>query len=208
MKKLAFIGAGGQGGAVLPMVDQSDYNFVGYYDDRDITEYDGFPILGKVSDVKPDLESGKIDHIFIAIGSNSIRRKIYDELGEQHQEKLINVVSNTATIMSSASIIGKGTFVGHNAYVGPKSVVHANSIVNTGAIVEHDCIVGEHSTVAPRATLNGFVILGEEAYIGSGAVVVPTKQICAKATVGAGAAVIRDITEPGVYVGVPTERVK
>lgn len=208
MKKLAFIGAGCQADAVLPMVDQFEYRFVGFYDDKVTSEYDGYPVLGKLNEVKNDLDNGKIDCVFIAIGDNSVRRSVYDHLGEQYQKKLINIVSKTATILTNSSILGAGTFIGNNAYLGAKAEVGANCIINTGAIVEHHCKIGDHSTVATNATLNGVVTLGEEAYIGSGATVIQTKKICSKATVGAGAVVVKEINEPGVYVGVPAERIK
>lgn len=208
MKTLAFIGAGSHSDAVLPMVDHFEYRFMGYYDDKDITEYNEFPILGKLSDVKPALDNGDIDYVFIAVGDNDVRRNVYDELGKEHHGKLINIVSKTATVLSQDSLAGTGIFIGHNAFVGAKVEIHDNCVINTGAVIEHHCKIGPHCNIAPNSTLNGIVTLGEEAYIGSGAIVIQSKTICAKAMVGAGAVVVKDIEESGTYVGAPARRIK
>lgn len=45
-------------------------------------------------------------------------------------------------------------------------------------------------------------------HIGAGATVKNNLIICEKTVVGAGAAVVRNIEEPGTYVGVPARRIK
>jgi acyl carrier protein len=59
--------------------------------------------------------------------------------------------------------------------------------------------------VAPNAVLNARVVLGDGAYVGSNASILPEITIGAWATVGAGSAVVQDVPELASAVGVPAE---
>jgi len=56
--------------------------------------------------------------------------------------------------------------------------------------------------------ISGNVTINEKVYIGTGTVVLEKINICSNVTIGAGAVVTKDITEPGTYVGVPAVRIK
>jgi acetyltransferase-like isoleucine patch superfamily enzyme len=45
----------------------------------------------------------------------------------------------------------------------------------------------------------------DSVWIGAGATVINNVNICGGCTIGAGAVVIKDIDEPGTYVGVPAK---
>ncbi len=49
--------------------------------------------------------------------------------------------------------------------------------------------------------------VGNGTWIGAGAVVSNNVSICGEVTVGAGAVVVKDITESGTYVGVPARKI-
>ena len=63
--------------------------------------------------------------------------------------------------------------------------------------IGNDVFIGANVTLLDGGTS------GDGAVIGAGAVVSNNVNICGGCTVGAGAVVIRDIDEPGTYVGVP-----
>ena len=81
-------------------------------------------------------------------------------------------------------------------------------IINTGAVIEHDNFLQNYVHVSPNAALAGTVHVGERVHVGVGACVKNNTNITADVTVGAGAAVVKDITEAGVYVGVPARRMR
>jgi sugar O-acyltransferase (sialic acid O-acetyltransferase NeuD family) len=116
------------------------------------------------------------------------------------------VVSPNAILRDSQ--IGEGTFVGDGVVVNPGSRVGECCILNTHAVVEHDCSIGELVHIAPGATLGGGVTVGARSLIGLGANVLNQVSIAGGTIVGAGATVVRDIVEPGVYVGCPARKVK
>jgi serine acetyltransferase len=51
-------------------------------------------------------------------------------------------------------------------------------------------------------------VIGDCVYIGTNAVIREGVHICDGVTIGAGAVVLNDITESGVYAGVPAKKIK
>ena len=58
------------------------------------------------------------------------------------------------------------------------------------------------------AKLAGTVTVGPDTWVGIGAVVSNNLSICGGSFIGAGAVVVKSVTEPGTYVGVPARRIK
>lgn len=57
------------------------------------------------------------------------------------------------------------------------------------------------------AHLAGNVEVGNDTWIGAGAIIRNNICICENVIVGAGAVVVNDITQSGTYVGVPAKRI-
>lgn len=55
--------------------------------------------------------------------------------------------------------------------------------------------------------LAGAVKVGRGSWLGIGSIVSNNVNIISDSKIGAGAVVVRDITEPGTYVGVPVRRI-
>ncbi len=144
------------------------------------------------------LESGEPSYV-PAIGDN--RRR----MDECSRADVVSYVSAAAHIGRHAEV-GPGCFVGIGAHVGPQARIGRGTIVNTNAVVEHNVEVGEFCHIAPNSTVCGGCTIGELVLVGAGAVVKPCIKICAGAVIGAGAVVVDDMTEPGVYAGVPARR--
>ena len=80
--------------------------------------------------------------------------------------------------------------------------------LNLNVTVSHDCLIGDFATLAPGSHIAGSVHVGEGAWLGMGAVVnqgneASPRRIGAWATVGSGAAVVRDVPEGATHIGVP-----
>jgi len=81
-------------------------------------------------------------------------------------------------------------------------------IVNLNATIGHDCVIGDFVTISPGANISGNVTLGKRCYIGTGAAIIEGVTICDDVVIGAGCVVVRDISEPGTYVGCPAKKIK
>lgn len=200
-KKLIIIGASGHGKVIADIAIKNGYEIIGFLDDNEaIKSILGFPVLGKVADV---LKYQEVDEFVIAIGSNTIRKKI----AQQFNLKWATLIHPSAVIGMDVQI-GCGSVVMANAVVNPSAKVGEHCIINTGAIVEHDNILEDYVHVSPNAALAGTVHVGERTHIGIGACVRNNLEIADDVVIGAGAVVVKDILEKGVYVGVPVRKWK
>ena len=139
--------------------------------------------------------------VFVAIGDNAKRRKLAEG------KKLINVISKRAYVSLSAKL-ADGIFVGDGAHIGPLVQIGCGAIINTNAVIEHEDVIDDWTHVSVNATICGHVRVGKEVFLGAGSVVKDGIAICDNVTIGAGGIVIKNIGEKGIYVGVPTRRIK
>ena len=98
--------------------------------------------------------------------------------------------------MLQGAIVNAGTAVGQQA------------ILNTGSTIDHDCRIGNYAHVSPGANIAGGVVVGEGAHLGIGTCAIPCCSVGAWSVVGAGAAIVKDIPEKCVAVGVPARAIK
>ncbi len=142
--------------------------------------------------------------VHVAIGDAHARER---EAVALRPGMLAGVVHPRASISAHARV-SAGCFIAAQSVVGPCASLGVSVIVNHGAVVDHDVEVGDYSHIAPLVALGGAVRIGRCVFMGSGASVLPGRRIADGIVVGSGAVVIDDLTEPGVYAGVPARRVK
>ena len=105
--------------------------------------------------------------------------------------------------------------IGDDVDIGPYTVIHRGTLDSTKILsgckigaqnnIGHNCLIDENTVLAVGVILNGGVQVGNNCWFGSGALVKNHVSICEGTVVGMGAVVIKDITEPGIYVGNPAK---
>lgn len=193
MNRLTIIGASGHGKVVADIAGLNGYTDIVFLDDNENAEScGGYKVIGKTSSpVEGD--------IFVAIGNPTVRKRFSEG------RNLVTLIHPHAVIAGDA-VIGDGTVVMAGAVINPGAKIGKGAIINTCSSVDHDCVVGDYCHIAVGAHLCGTVNVGESAWIGAGATVSNNVSICSDCTIGAGCVVVKDITEPGTYVGVPARK--
>jgi UDP-perosamine 4-acetyltransferase len=158
------------------------------------------PYLGG-DDLLGQLREKGAAEAFVAIGANSVRRRLTEQVADLGYT-MRSIVSPHAYVAPTATV-GDGAVVLHRAVVGPYSSVGAGAIVNTAASLDHDCALGDFAHVAPGTHLAGGVTIAEGAFLGVGCSVIPGIAVGAWATAGAGATVVRDVPPGTTVVGTP-----
>jgi sugar O-acyltransferase (sialic acid O-acetyltransferase NeuD family) len=183
----------------------SGWRVVGVLDDREdapaVVEY---PHLGRLS--PEDLAASLLTRaggprFIVCVGDVGVRRRILEIPGLDHT-RAATIVHPTAFVSPSAKL-GCGVFVGPGAVVHTMATIGDHAIINTGTIIEHHCVVGENTHVGPGAVLAGGSRTGIDVLIGVGARVIPTLGVGDRATVAAGAVVVRDVAPGATVKGVP-----
>ena len=112
-----------------------------------------------------------------------------------------------------------GYRIGRDVFIGEDIIISDN-------IHDKKVIIGDRASIAPRVTLitssapnlskitpyvnisDGIIYIGNDAWIGAGAIILPNIIIGEGAVVGAGAVVTKDVPPFKVVVGVPAKIIK
>ena len=198
MNKLIIIGASGHGKVVADIARLNGYSDVVFLDDDEtIKECAGYPVVGKSTEAPAG-------EVFVAVGNAKIRKKLM----ERFKDRTHPILIHPSAVLAKDVKIGDGTVVMAGAVINPGAKIGKGCIVNTSSSIDHDCEVGDYSHISVGAHLSGTVIVGKDTWIGAGATVSNNVSICGGCMIGAGAVVIKDIDEPGTYVGVPAKQIK
>lgn len=207
MKNIALIGAGGHAKVVLDVIQANqNYKLIAFFDDKykTLEQIKGI-YYGPIDSIK-QIESIYDCKFIIAIGSNTLRKKIVKQLGLKTVQ-YETFVHPTAIISDSVSI-GFGTVIMAHAVINADTVIGNHVIINTAAVIEHENRIEDFVHISPSATLTGGVSINEGTHIGAGTTIIPSKQIGNWSIVGAGAIVIRDIPPFCTAIGSPVKIIK
>ena len=201
MKRLIIVGAGGFGREVLAWaLEHPDcgavWEPVGFLDDN-AAALDGFDcglsVLGPIDGHEPEPEI----YYVCAIGAPSIKRGVCEALLAVGAE-FIQLV-HPSVILGPRIVLGPGVVLCPRVTLTTDIQIGAFVAINCHSSVGHDVVIGDWATVSGHCDLTGGCGLSEEAFLGSGARILPLKQVAARSYVGAGSVVIRS-TRPGQRV--------
>jgi sugar O-acyltransferase (sialic acid O-acetyltransferase NeuD family) len=202
--KLLIIGASGHGKVVADIaLKMNQWESISFLDDNErLKSSMGIKVIGKSSDVVEFID----DHdIFIGIGNNTLREKIQNKL--EAEGASIPILIHPKAVIGGHVEVLSGTAVMAGVVINCCTRIGKGCIINTGASIDHDNIIEDYSHISPGAHLAGTVKVGQRSWLGVGSVVSNNVKITSGCKVGAGAVVVKDITEPGTYIGVPVRRV-
>lgn len=166
----------------------------------------GLPVLGAVDEVTgyPDAA------LVICAGKGASRRRIAGRLAFRGagDERFATIVHPTAvlpgrrdsTTLGAGSVLLAGTVLTADVTLGR----HVVSMPH--AVLTHDCTVEDFGTLCAGVVLGGAVAVGSEAYLGMACSVRQGVRIGRGATIGMGAAVVGDVPDGEIWVGVPARR--
>ncbi len=201
---LIIIGASGHGKVVADIaMKMNKWKNIAFLDDnQSLEKIMGIPVIGNSSKV---IEYKKNSDFFVAVGNNSTRERIQEGLLAQD----IPVVSliHPSAIIGMDVEIGLGTAIMAGVVINSSSIVGKGCIINSNSGLDHDNQIGDYVHISPRTHLAGTVKVGKGSWLGIGSVVSNNINICSGCQIGAGAVVVKDITESGTYVGVPVRRI-
>ena len=199
--KVILVGAGGHAKVIADIIVKSGDQLVGFLDDDSgKTSVLGYPVLGPVEAWQSFSRGVKF---LLAIGNHHVR----ETLAAQMAVDWYTAVHPSAQI-GMGVVIGEGSAVMANAVINSEARIGRHCIVNTATVVEHDNQIADYAHISVGARLGGTVSVGKACWIGIGAVVKNNLSICDGCMVGAGGVVVKDLFEPGIYMGIPARRAK
>ncbi|MBS3912910.1 MAG: NeuD/PglB/VioB family sugar acetyltransferase [Bacteroidetes bacterium] len=143
--------------------------------------------------------------LFVSIGDPAIRKKIVKRLGV---EAIYGSVIHYTSIVPESLNFGEGLIIAPGCILTCDLSIGKHVQLNLQTTVGHDTTIGDWVTTAPGVRISGNCNIGEEVYLGTNVSIRDGITICSKAIIGMGAVVVKNILEPGVYVGNPAVRIK
>ena len=202
--KLIIIGASGHGKVIADIaLKMNKWKSIMFLDDdENIKSSMGIDVVGKSADAYRYIKNYDI---FIAIGNNATREKIQEKL--EAEGASIPVLIHPMAVIGEQVEFGSGTAVMAGAIINCCTTIGKGCIINTGATIDHDNFIEDYVHISPGVHTAGTVKIGKGTWLGVGSKVSNNLNITSGCKVGAGAVVVKDITEAGTYVGVPARRV-
>lgn len=205
MKRLAIIGSSDLGQQIAyHAVADKHYLPVGFFDDFQAVGAirHGLPVLGGVEDVLRTFQEGQFDCLMIGIGYKHLgfRRQVYERFSGGIP---FGTIVHSSSYVDAGSTVGQGTIIYPGCTVDFNSHIGENALLNAGCIVAHDSRIGPNSFLSPGVNVAGFVEVSGEVILGIGTIVIDNIKIASGVRTAGGTVVAKDLTEPGLYAGVP-----
>jgi sugar O-acyltransferase (sialic acid O-acetyltransferase NeuD family) len=199
-KKIIIIGGGGFGREVFSIIDNNQYDVVGFLDK---TTGLNLPLpSGLIGDDRliPNLKTrGIADLVVVAIGNLQKRKEIFQTV-KKSGLSLPQIIHSSATVLTSIPL-GKGTIIYPGVVVMNDCKIGQGVLLNSGVTLGHDVTVGDFSSINPGAHIAGRIRIGKETLIGLGVSIRENVK-------GAGSLVLNDIPDNSVVYGLPAKIIR
>ncbi|MFN3557873.1 MAG: NeuD/PglB/VioB family sugar acetyltransferase [Brevundimonas sp.] len=198
--RIGLCGTGGFAREVAPLALIQGADGVAFVaPEADEAAVDGVPVIAQ-ADLPDDMA------LAIPIADAALRRRIDADL-RAGGRRFVSIVAPTC-LFRGPSQIGEGAILCDHVVITANVVIGRHFHANLFSYVAHDCVIGDFVTLAPRASVNGNVVIEDDVYVGTGAILkqgTPDRplRIGKGAVIGMGAVVTKDVPPGAVVVGNP-----
>lgn len=208
IKRIVVVGAGGLAREVAATVRllKDDYAFVGYA----VSDVDNPGKYASRDEIVGDFDwlrkhrGEKFDALVLGIGMPASRLAVAAQLEPDFApEWWPAVVDPSAKFDRDSCRLGHGVYIGGSVIGTVNLVFEPFSMAVLFCTLGHEAVVRRGAVIMPGVNISGGVDVGEGAMIGTGAQVLQYLKVGARAQVGAGAVVTRDVADGDTVVGVP-----
>lgn len=143
--------------------------------------------------------------VIVGIGDPTDRYNVVNRLSKDIN--YFSFIHSTARILYEESInIGEGSIICFGSVITCDVNIGKHCHLNLNTTVGHDTIIGDYFTSAPGVNISGNVTIGDRVYMGTNSSIKNRVHVCNDVIIGMGSCVVKDITEPGTYIGLPAKR--
>lgn len=195
------IGTGGHARVVAALLAANSIDVLGFFDFENGTPkpeiIDHSPLLGHLKDLEK--YKSKITRLYLAVGDNGKRRKIYERFRDFF--KMPALIHPSAVVERNVKV-GEASQICMGALLVSEAKIGRGCIINTGTSVDHESSVGDFVHLAPQVVVAGRTTIGEGTFVGMNASIGHNIRIGRDAVIGAGSIVLRDVPDGAKVLGV------
>lgn len=206
-KKLCIVGAGGFAREVLCcLIDASktpidDIAKIACFMVAD-EDYDTKSIMG-IDVISHSLFNPELYNVIVGVGDPVLRKKIVDSLPS---DTTFTTIIHPSAVISQWVEIGAGSIVTAGTIITCNVKIGRHAHLNLHTTIGHDCEIGDYFTTTPGTNISGNCKFGNGVYFGTNSAVRQGVEICNNVTIGMGGVVVKNISEPGIYIGNPVKK--
>jgi len=185
------------------LTHDSPHEVVAFTVDRDYLERDvclGLPVVAfeSVQETYPPRDFA----MFVPVSYQQVNRlraaKYHEAKAKGYQ--LLSFVSSRATTWPDLRI-GDNCFIFENNVIQPFVQIGSNVILWSGNHIGHHTEIQDHCFLASHIVISGSVIVEPYCFFGVNATIRDGIRIARESVIGAGALILKDTVERGVYIG-------
>jgi len=166
-----------------------------YVDDEYVND-----IARPISEFNPEERT-----MMVAVADSKDRETMVKRLPKETE--YFTFIHHAAIVFDLENIeIGEGSFIGAFSLITTNIKIGKHAILNRGNHIGHDTLIGDYLSMMPGAIISGNVKAGECLYMGTNSSIREKIEICNDVTVGLNSGVVKNIKEPGIYVGLPAKK--
>ena len=214
MKDIVIIGYGGFAKEVAFLIEEINkikktYNILGYVsaNENEIGIINGkFKVIMSENDL---INYNTKLCVAIGIGNPTTNYKIISNLKSKNPKLVFpNLIHPTVVADWDNIFLGEGNIICAGCILTTDIKIGSFNIFNLDITVGHDCAIGDYNVFNPSVNISGGVCIGNKVLLGTGSQILQNLNLVDEVVVGAGGVVIKDLLEPGTYVGVPVKKIK
>lgn len=200
MENLIIIGTSTTAKTIFQFVQHySLYNVLGFAVNeqyRTVETFCGLPVY-TIEKLDTFIDKSK-DKLFVAIQWNNLnadRKKVYENL-KQQGFSFANLISPNAIV--NGNIKGDNCWIADQVAIDFGAVIYNNVFIKVGAYISN-AIIFEHCFIGAKSLIAGGVTIGQQSFIGLGAIIFDFVQVGEKCIVGGATALKRNLNDFSVY---------
>lgn len=213
-KNLIIFGSGFQAKVIFnSIITNRKYKFLGFVDNKKINSTvltfnkKEYKIIDNLINCKNLKKIKKLNGI-IGIGSNFIRKKVFNEINKTKIKINWETIIFKNTNISKNVKIGNGSVIMGNVFINNNAIIGSHCIINSGSLIEHDNSFSDFSSTGPGVITGGDVTVGNLTHLGIGSIILNGKKIHSNSVIGAGSLVTKNCDSYSVYFGFPARKIK
>lgn len=144
--------------------------------------------------------------MIIAVGDSRSRFDVVQRLPKETTYSTF--IHPTALILDNNIEIGEGSFIGAYSILTTNIKIGKHALLNRANHIGHDTTIGDYFSAMPGAIVSGNVTIYDCVYMGTNSSIREKLSIHSLSTIGMNAAVVKNIKEPGTYIGIPAKKIK
>lgn len=153
---LLIIGAGGHGQCCMTIAERMKvFDKISFLDDDERYELSDV-VVGKIEDL--DKLTNEYDSVFVAIGNNEVRKKLYD------QARLLGY--KLPILIDPNASVSKYCYIGEGSVIFPCAVLETNCHVSKGCIISSNTTINREAYISDYVTIHSNSVIRKRVHIG------------------------------------------